>query len=88
MLSGLGGDELFGGYPSFRDLPMWVNSLAFAQRGAWSWARVPSRLRGDVATHTAYEPKAAGLLEYGGSYAGAYLLRRGLFMPWELPVAR
>jgi len=25
------------------------------------------------------------LLEYGGSYAGAYLLRRGLFMPWELP---
>jgi asparagine synthase (glutamine-hydrolysing) len=29
-------------------------------------------------------PKAAGLLEFGGSYAGAYLLRRGLFMPWEL----
>jgi asparagine synthase (glutamine-hydrolysing) len=24
-------------------------------------------------------------LEYGGSYGGAYLLRRGLFMPWELP---
>ena len=30
-------------------------------------------------------PKYAGLLEYGGSYEGAYLLRRGLFMPWELP---
>jgi asparagine synthase (glutamine-hydrolysing) len=29
-------------------------------------------------------PKYAGLLEYGGTYAGAYLLRRGLFMPWEL----
>jgi asparagine synthase (glutamine-hydrolysing) len=29
--------------------------------------------------------KAAGLFEYGGSYQGAYLLRRGLFMPWELP---
>jgi hypothetical protein len=26
----------------------------------------------------------AGMLELGGSYAGAYLLRRGLFMPWEL----
>ena len=24
------------------------------------------------------------MLEFGGSYAGAYLLRRGLFMPWEL----
>ena len=24
------------------------------------------------------------MLKYGGDYAGAYLLRRGLFMPWEL----
>ena len=30
------------------------------------------------------KPKMAGLLEYGGTYGGAYLLRRGLFMPWEL----
>jgi phosphatidylinositol alpha-1,6-mannosyltransferase len=29
-------------------------------------------------------PKYAGLLEYGGSYEGAYLLRRALYMPWEL----
>jgi asparagine synthase (glutamine-hydrolysing) len=29
-------------------------------------------------------PKAAGVIKYGGTYAGAYLLRRGLFMPWEL----
>ena len=29
--------------------------------------------------------KFAGLLEYGGTYGGAYLLRRGMFMPWELP---
>ena len=24
------------------------------------------------------------MVEYGGTYAGAYILRRGLFMPWEL----
>jgi asparagine synthase (glutamine-hydrolysing) len=30
-------------------------------------------------------PKALGFLEYGGSYRGAYLLRRGLFLPFELP---
>jgi asparagine synthase (glutamine-hydrolysing) len=24
------------------------------------------------------------MIEYGGTYPGAYLLRRGLFMPWEL----
>ncbi len=29
-------------------------------------------------------PKYAGLLEYGGSYSGAYFLRRVLYMPWEL----
>ncbi len=29
-------------------------------------------------------PKYAGLLELGGEYSGAYLLRRGMFMPWEL----
>lgn len=85
VLSGLGGDELFGGYPSFRDLPLWVNAL-----------RLPSGLPGlGPAFRRAYgvmsqvvrlpSPKAAGLFEYGGSYPGAYLLRRGLFMPWELP---
>lgn len=30
-------------------------------------------------------PKYAGLFEYGGKYGGSYLLRRGLYMPWELP---
>jgi asparagine synthase (glutamine-hydrolysing) len=30
-------------------------------------------------------PKYAGMLQYGGDFAGAFLLRRGMFMPWELP---
>jgi asparagine synthase (glutamine-hydrolysing) len=30
-------------------------------------------------------PKYASVLEYGGDWDGAYLLRRGLYMPWELP---
>jgi asparagine synthase (glutamine-hydrolysing) len=29
-------------------------------------------------------PKALGLLEYASSWAGTYLLRRGLFLPYEL----
>src|SRR5262249_10527302 len=29
-------------------------------------------------------PKLAGFMKYSGSFAGAYLLRRGVFMPWEL----
>jgi asparagine synthase (glutamine-hydrolysing) len=82
-ISGLGGDELFGGYPSFRDIPRWVRM----------WA-IPSRipLLGDAFRYFAaasglasvLNPKVAGLLKFSGSFAGAYLLRRGLFMPWEL----
>ncbi len=37
-LSGLGGDELFGGYPSFRDLPRINRWLPF-------WLALPARLR-------------------------------------------
>ena len=61
-----------------------------------AWMRAPSAVPGigSVARRAigllseflpGLSPKAAGMLEYGGSYAGAYLLRRGLFMPWELP---
>ena len=33
-ISGLGGDELFGGYPSFRDIPRWVAACCAALAGA------------------------------------------------------
>ena len=81
-ISGLGGDELFGGYSSFRDVPLWVRTLAIP-------GRIPGL--GDLTRwfltgvfSQSLNPKAAGLLKYGGNYAGAYFLRRGIFMPWEL----
>ena len=82
-LSGLGGDEMFGGYPSFRQIPKAVTALS-------PFTQVPGLGRGfrmlsaPVLRHFT-SPKVAGLLEYGGTYGGAYLLRRGMFMPWELP---
>jgi asparagine synthase (glutamine-hydrolysing) len=83
-ICGLGGDELFGGYPSFRDVPLCVRALAIPARvpalgdlTRWLLAEVCPFLR-------SAKPKAAGLLKYGGTFAGAYLLRRGLFMPWEV----
>jgi asparagine synthase (glutamine-hydrolysing) len=82
-ISGLGGDELLGGYPSFRKLPRWVRTMALPSR-----LPLPQQLLRNVAARAlpllGGHPKAAGLLEYGGSYAGAYLLHRGLFLPWEL----
>jgi asparagine synthase (glutamine-hydrolysing) len=82
-LSGLGGDELFGSYPSFRDVPR-MASLPIPPRGAASLGRAFRLISAPLAKRFV-SPKYAGLLEYGGSYGGAYLLRRGLFMPWELP---
>jgi asparagine synthase (glutamine-hydrolysing) len=83
-LSGLGGDELVGGYPSFRDIPRWV-------RLSWLGSFVPFLgvvVRRAIAALNGVlpliHPKAAGFLQYAGSYSGAYLLRRGVFMPWEL----
>ena len=79
-ISGLGGDELFGGYSSFWEVPRmqrWIPRVPALGKAM----RVLSEpvLRGFTS------PKYAGLLEYGASYAGAYLLRRALHMPWELP---
>lgn len=80
VLSGLGGDELFGSYPSFRDIPrlMRLAQLLRALPGAsglWRWtASVLLRDR----------PKLAAVPALGGDLAGAYQLRRGLFLPDEL----
>lgn len=81
-LSGLGGDELFAGYPSFRDIPRSVRLLrlpAAIPGIGWSWQAALTLL--GIGKEF---PKLKGLLRYGGTYPGAYLLRRGLFLPSEL----
>jgi len=82
-LSGLGGDELLGGYPSFREIPRLAGALAWAAKFP-RLGRAFRIMSAPLMQHLT-SPKYAGLLEYGGTYAGAYLLRRSLFMPWELP---
>lgn len=82
-LSGLGGDELFGGYPGFRQIPGVVKALKATSLAPWLGRGFRVATQGMISRFTS--PKYAGLFEYGGSWGGAYLLRRGLFMPWELP---
>lgn len=84
-LSGLGGDELLAGYPSFHDIPQWhrrygmLASVPFLGQAARVLAQslIPSLAQ--------RQPKAIGMLEYANTWAGTYLLRRGLFLPHELP---
>ena len=83
-LSGLGGDEIFLGYSSFRDVPRMVRAFGFSKvLPAWA-GRSFRAIAAPVLRHFT-SPKYAGLPEYGSTHEGAYLLRRGLFMPWELP---
>ena len=71
-LSGLGGDELFGSYPSFRALPRIVAA-----------SRVPGMAR--LAAYASPNPKMKNLARYGKTWAGAWLIKRGLFLPEDLP---
>lgn len=70
-LSGVGGDELFGGYPSFARVPK-ITRLARSPLAS-------------IAPAFSRHPKAKLIGTMGGTYPGAYLLQRGLFLPHELP---
>ncbi|MGE0055211.1 MAG: asparagine synthase (glutamine-hydrolyzing) [Hyphomicrobium sp.] len=83
-ISGLGGDELFGGYPSFAQLPLWTRRLRYFSNIPYMGRVLRKALRAVELERWSISPKAVGMIEFGGSYPGAYYLRRGLFMPWEL----
>ena len=82
-LSGLGGDELFAGYPSFQQVPRMHRMFRWAGIAPWLGRAV--RRASVPALRRTTSPKFAGMLEYAHSLPGAYLLRRSLYMPWELP---
>lgn len=82
-ISGLGGDELFGGYPAFEQVPAWSR-----------WTRWPAAVPGlgklvrllsePICQRLGIHPKAAGLIEYGRTLPKLYLCKRAVHMPWEL----
>jgi asparagine synthase (glutamine-hydrolysing) len=84
VLSGVGGDELFGGYSHFDILPKWKKQQAMLRKVP-GMAKLGEKALLSAAEYGLVPPKAAALVCYGASYAGLYLAKRGLFMPWELP---
>jgi asparagine synthase (glutamine-hydrolysing) len=83
-VSGLGGDELFGGYPAFLDVPRWSRLMRAPSAVPGLGVLVRRSAAPLLAQSGLASPKLAGMIELGGSVAGAWLLKRGLFMPWEL----
>ncbi len=77
-LSGLGGDELFHGYPSFSDVPSLVRFGRTVRRipGARSVAHWLVERLGSVRN-----PKFSRAIAWSGSLVSAYILRRALFLP-------
>jgi asparagine synthase (glutamine-hydrolysing) len=83
-LSGTGGDELFGGYSTFRIIPRFVRAFG-AFKHLPAAASVFKRVHGRIARDPArFSPKTAYTLRYCTSYEGAYLMKRGLFLPEEV----
>jgi asparagine synthase (glutamine-hydrolysing) len=81
-LSGVGGDELFGGYPSFKQIPGLVKWGQYVPSRKPLGRAVQSLLR--AIRLPGMPPKAAGLLVHCGDVASAYLLRRALYLEGEL----
>ena len=83
-ISGVGGDELLGGYSYFRSIPNWVKWLG-PTASVPQIGRLARRLFQAVGPLLPQiHPKAYGILEYGCDYPGAYMLQRGVVMPWMI----
>ena len=83
-LSGLGGDELLGGYPTFREIPRMVKRWQPLNGLPLAGALFCALYEGISACYPKINPKYAGLARYGGTYRGAYMIERGVVKPWEL----
>jgi asparagine synthase (glutamine-hydrolysing) len=84
VLSGLGGDEIFAGYSSFRNVPR-------AERFAQVWKRLPQGLRASVASalmavapESDQNRKLATLAHANGRVLHPYFVTRMLFTPGQV----
>jgi asparagine synthase (glutamine-hydrolysing) len=80
-LSGLGGDEVFGGYSSFRTIPP-------TERFLESWRRIPGPMRSIISGSVRRlvpvnerNEKISALLQSNGNAVHPYVLSRMLFVP-------
>lgn len=82
-LSGLGGDEILGSYSSFTQIPTLLKYLSFAKNLA-SFPAFFRKITAPIFSLTNNYNKVPGIFEYANSIERAYVLRRALFMPWEI----
>ncbi len=75
VLSGVGGDELFGGYPSFRRVPQWAGAGRFMP--GWAGTALAGGIRAFARGGKAL--RVADWLGGARGFGAAYRLARGIF---------
>jgi asparagine synthase (glutamine-hydrolysing) len=83
VLSGVGGDELFYGYLLSKEIPRDARRRGLV--AAIPGARALLTKFVEALPSKRLHPKLHGLADYMGTLQGEYFLRRGLFLPQELP---
>lgn len=78
VLSGLGGDELFGGYPSFRQIPLLLNCRKLFPINKKMETILESSIKRMLPIQ--FSPKLSYLLSHSNDLCGAYKLRRSLYL--------
>jgi asparagine synthase (glutamine-hydrolysing) len=79
-VSGVGGDELFGGYATFSSIPRLMRIRERTPRGAWS-AMQRAFPKPDLVAKSTRRGQLAWAAHYLSARSGPYLLARGLFAP-------
>jgi asparagine synthase (glutamine-hydrolysing) len=84
VLSGLGGDELLGGYSTFQTVPRMRRIAGAAAAIPFAPQLGKTILRRFAPEWLRRNPKMLGVLDYADSWAGSYMLRRAVLLPFEL----
>ena len=81
-ISGIGGDEIFSGYPTFRDVPLMhkIYKNTFISKNIFNIFRNSTSAIFDKLNLR----KLSFFYDYSNTFTGAYFLRRALFMSKEL----
>ena len=83
-LSGVGGDELFGSYSTFKSIPAMVQQYRRTPRFRALDEMLLSLKSTFARRNSKTKSMMVGVARYGGTAAGAYLMERGWIPPWEL----
>jgi len=81
-ISGVGGDEFFGGYPSFKQMP-YLHLLSKQPIPLDKFGVKIRQLLAPIFKRISNE-KYAGMIEYSSTWEKIYMLRRAVQMPWQV----